>query len=544
MGLLSFKQRPCGNRRHPAICRALPDGSAPPPRATMSCHLLSCALWRRGREGETARVNTSANAQIGVTGLAVMGRNLARNFARHGHTVALHNRTQSRVDDLVRDFGDEGSFVPSTSTEEFVASLEKPRRIVVMVKAGDPTDAVIDELVPLLEESDIIVDGGNAHFEDTRRREKALREHGIHFVGSGISGGEVGALEGPSIMPGGSKESYASLGPLLESISAHVDGEPCCAWMGPDGAGHFVKMVHNGIEYADMQFIAEAYDVLTAAGLSAHECADVFREWNEGDLDSFLVEITAEVLDQVDAQTGAALVERILDRAEQKGTGRWTVQIALELGVPVPSIAEAVFARSASGDIAIREASRPVLTGPERRITADERQRLVDDVRDALWASKVVAYAQGLEMIRKASENYDWGVDIATVARIWRGGCIIRARLLAQISDEYAGSQLATLLVAPSIASGLGERQEAWRRVVGAATTAGVPVPGFSSALAYYDTVRADRLPAALVQGLRDNFAAHTYQRTDRDGTFHTLWSGDRTEIDADAHPKPREAGA
>ncbi len=488
-------------------------------------------------------MNTSATAQIGVTGLAVMGRNLARNFARHGHTVALHNRTQSRVDDLVRDFGDEGTFVPSTSTEEFVASLEKPRRIVVMVKAGAPTDAVIDELVPLLEDGDIVVDGGNAHFEDTRRREKALREHGIHFVGSGISGGEVGALEGPSIMPGGSKESYASLGPLLESISAHVDGEPCCAWMGPDGAGHFVKMVHNGIEYADMQFIAEAYDVLTAAGLSAHECADVFREWNEGDLDSFLVEITAEVLDQVDA-AGAPLVERILDRAEQKGTGRWTVQIALELGVPVPSIAEAVFARSASGDTGIREASQPVLTGPERRIPADERQRLVDDVRDALWASKVVAYAQGLEMIRKASESYDWGVDIATVARIWRGGCIIRARLLAQISDEYAGSQLATLLVAPSIASGLGERQEAWRRVVGAATTAGVPVPGFSSALAYYDTVRADRLPAALVQGLRDNFGAHTYQRTDRDGSFHTLWSGDRTEIDADAHPKPREAGA
>jgi 6-phosphogluconate dehydrogenase len=488
-------------------------------------------------------VNTTATAQIGVTGLAVMGRNLARNFARHGHTVALHNRTQSRVDDLVRDFGDEGTFVASTSTEDFVASLEKPRRIVVMVKAGDPTDAVIDELVPLLEDGDIVVDGGNAHFEDTRRREQALREHGIHFVGSGISGGEVGALEGPSIMPGGSTESYASLGPLLESISAHVDGEPCCAWMGPDGAGHFVKMVHNGIEYADMQFIAEAYDVLGAAGLSAHECAEVFREWNQGDLDSFLVEITAEVLDQVDA-AGTPLVERILDRAEQKGTGRWTVQIALELGVPVPSIAEAVFARSASGDTAIREASRPVLTGPDRRIPADDRPGLVDDVRDALWASKVVAYAQGLEMIRKASESYDWGVDIATVARIWRGGCIIRARLLAQISDEYAGSQLATLLVAPSIASGLGERQEAWRRVVGAATTAGVPVPGFSSALAYYDTVRADRLPAALVQGLRDNFGAHTYQRTDRDGTFHTLWSGDRTEIDADAHPKPREAGA
>jgi 6-phosphogluconate dehydrogenase len=476
-------------------------------------------------------VNTTAQAQIGVTGLAVMGRNLARNLARHGHTVALHNRTQSRVDDLVREFGSEGSFVPSTSTEEFVASLERPRRIVVMVKAGEGTDAVIDGLVPLLEAGDIVVDGGNAHFEDTRRRERSLRERGLHFVGTGISGGEVGALEGPSIMPGGSKESYASLGPLLESISAHVDGEPCCAWMGPDGAGHFVKMVHNGIEYADMQLIAEAYDVLRAAGLGAGECAEVFREWNRGDLDSFLVEITAEVLDQVDASTGKPLVELIADRAEQKGTGRWTVQIALELGVPVPSIAEAVFARSASGDSAIRDAARPVLTGPERRIPAGES--LVDDVRDALWASKVVAYAQGLEMIRTASETYDWGVDIATVARIWRGGCIIRARLLAQISDEYAGAHLATLLVAPSIAAGLGDRQEAWRRVVGAATSAGVPVPGFSSALAYYDTVRAERLPAALVQGLRDNFGAHTYERVDREGSFHTLWSGDRSEVEA-----------
>ena len=476
-------------------------------------------------------VNSAAQAQIGVTGLAVMGRNLARNLARHGHTVALHNRTQSRVDDLVREFGSEGAFVPSTSLEEFVASLEKPRRILVMVKAGEGTDAVIDELVPLLEEGDIVVDGGNAHFEDTRRRERSLRDKGIHFVGTGVSGGEVGALEGPSIMPGGSKESYASLGPLLESISAHVDGEPCCAWMGPDGAGHFVKMVHNGIEYADMQLIAEAYDVLSASGLSAAECAEVFREWNRGDLDSFLIEITAEVLDQVDASSGRPLVELIADRAEQKGTGRWTVQIALELGVPVPSIAEAVFARSASGDSAIRDAARPVLTGPERRIAAGES--LIDDVRDALWASKVVAYAQGLEMIRTASEVYDWGVDIATVARIWRGGCIIRARLLAQISDEYAGSHLATLLVAPSIAAGLGERQDAWRRVVGAATSAGVPVPGFSSALGYYDTVRAERLPAALVQGLRDNFGAHTYERVDREGKFHTLWSGDRSEVEA-----------
>ena len=480
---------------------------------------------------------STPSAQIGVTGLAVMGRNLARNLARHGHTVALNNRTQAKVDDLVEQFGDEGSFVASSSLEEFVASLEKPRRIIIMVKAGGPTDAVIDQLVPLLEAGDIVVDGGNAHFEDTRRREAALREHDLHFVGTGISGGEVGALEGPSIMPGGSKESYAALGPILESIAAQVDGEPCCAWLGPDGAGHFVKMVHNGIEYADMQFIAEAYDLLSAAGLTAGEVADAFREWNSGDLDSFLVEITAQVLDQVDAETGKPLVEVIRDEAEQKGTGRWTVQIALELGVPVSTIAEAVFARATSGDAAVRKASRGVLSGPDRTVSAegsDARTRLVADVRAALWASKVVAYAQGLEQIRAASEAYDWGVDVATVARIWRGGCIIRAALLAQISDEYASKDLATLLVAPSVRDGLAERQDGWRRVVGTATSAGVPVPGFSAALSYYDTVRAERLPSALIQGLRDNFGAHTYHRTDRDGAFHTLWAEDGRQVSID----------
>ena len=474
-----------------------------------------------------------ATANIGVTGLAVMGSNLARNLARHGHTVAVHNRTFARAEKLVAEHGSEGTFVPSESTADFVASLERPRRIIIMVKAGGPTDAVIDELIPLLDEGDIVVDGGNAHFEDTRRRERKLREHGLHFVGAGISGGEVGALEGPSIMPGGSTESYAALGPILESIAAQVDGEPCCAYMGTDGAGHFVKMVHNGIEYADMQFIAEAYDVLTAAGLSAAEIADVFREWNTGELDSFLVEITAEVLDQVDAATGRPLVELIVDAAEQKGTGRWTVQTALELGVPVSTIAESVFARSASGDRAVREVSRGVLSGPMRTIEAGDRQQLVDDVRDALWSAKVVAYAQGLEQIRKASDEYGWDVDIATVARIWRGGCIIRARLLRQISDEYAAGRLATLLVAPSIQQGLASRQDPWRRVITLATLGGVPVPGFSSALAYYDTVRAERLPAALVQGLRDNFGAHTYGRIDREGAFHTLWSGDRGEVQA-----------
>jgi 6-phosphogluconate dehydrogenase len=469
-------------------------------------------------------------ADIGVIGLAVMGSNLARNLARRGHVVAVHNRTHERTVAHLDRYAGEGTFVGSETLEEFVGALARPRRMIIMVKAGAPTDAVIEQLVPLLEEGDIVVDGGNAHFEDTRRRERSLREHGLHFVGAGISGGEVGALEGPSIMPGGSKESYAALGPILESIAARVDGEPCCAWMGPDGAGHLVKMVHNGIEYADMQFIAEAYDVLTAAGLSAAEIADVFREWNTGELDSFLVEITADVLAQVDARTGKPLVEVIVDEAEQKGTGRWTVQTALELGVPVSAIAEAVFARSASGDLEVREACRGVLSGPERRVDGDRKQ-VVDDVRQALWSSKVVAYAQGLEEIRRASEEYGWDVNIATVARIWRGGCIIRARVLKQISDEYAAHRLPTLLVAPSIKQGLVERQDAWRRVIAGATVAGVPVPGFSSALAYYDTVRAERLPAALVQGLRDNFGAHTYRRTDVSGSFHTLWSQDRSEV-------------
>ncbi len=476
---------------------------------------------------------TTAQAQVGVIGMAVMGSNLARNFASHGHTVAVYNRSTTRTDALIAEHGTTGSFVPSYTLEDFVASLEKPRRMIIMVKAGPGTDAVIEEVKAYLEPGDILVDGGNAHFEDTRRREQALRVDNLHFVGAGISGGEEGALLGPAIMPGGSTESYEALGPLLEDISAKVDGEPCCAHMGPDGAGHFVKMVHNGIEYADMQFIAEAYDVLSAAGLSAPEVSDVFREWNTGDLDSYLIEITSHVLDQVDAATGKPLVEVIKDAAEQKGTGRWTVQSALELGVPVNTIAESVFARSTSGHADLRQAATAALSGPDRTIEVAERDQLVDDVRAALWSSKVVAYAQGLDQIRTASEHYNWDVDLAEVAKIWRAGCIIRARLLERIRSEYAGGQLTSLLEAESIAAELGEAQDAWRRVVGLATTAGVPVPGFSAALAYYDTVRAPRLPAALVQGLRDFFGAHTYERTDREGSFHTLWSGDRSEIEA-----------
>jgi 6-phosphogluconate dehydrogenase len=471
----------------------------------------------------------TAAAQVGVVGLAVMGSNLARNFARHRHTVALHNRTQARTDQLVAAHGEEGKFLPSTSVQEFVASLERPRRILIMVKAGKPTDATIDALVPHLEPDDIVVDGGNAHYEDTRRREAALRERGLHFVGAGISGGEEGALHGPSIMPGGSRESYTAVGPLLEDIAAKYDGEPCCAWMGPDAAGHYVKMVHNGIEYADMQFIAEAYDLLRGAGLEPARIAEVFREWNTGDLESFLIEITAEVLGHVDAATGRPLVDVIADAAEQKGTGRWTVQSALELGVPVNAIAEAVFARSASGHLRLRETARSALSGPEGG-PVDDHKQLVEDVRAALWASKVVAYAQGLDQLRAASEAYRWGVDVATVAKIWRAGCIIRARLLERIRQAYANADLPTLLADPAVAEELGQAQDGWRRVVSLAASQGVPVPGFASALAYYDTVRRDRLPAALVQGLRDFFGAHTYQRVDREGVFHTLWSEDRTE--------------
>jgi len=470
-------------------------------------------------------------AHVGVVGLAVMGSNLARNFASRGHTVALYNRTQARTDSLMAAHGSEGAFVPSASLAEFVASLERPRRMVIMVQAGAGTDKVIDSLVPHLEAADIVVDGGNAHYEDTRRREAALRGHGLHFVGAGISGGEEGALLGPCIMPGGSRESYQALRPLLEGISAKVDGEPCCAYMGPDGAGHFVKMVHNGIEYADMQFISEAYDLLRGAGLEPARIADVFAEWNTGDLDSFLIGITSEVLGHVDADTGKPLVDVIADSAGQKGTGRWTVVSALELGIPLNAIAESVFARSTSSHGRLRAAAQEALSGPSGGSVQDV-ERLVADVRSALWASKVVAYAQGLDHIQAASEAFAWDVHIASVAKIWRGGCIIRARLLERIRQAYADTALPTLLADPAVASDLAHAQDGWRRTVAQAATIGVPVPGFAAALAYYDTVRRDRLPAALIQGLRDLFGAHTYARTDREGVFHTLWSGDRTETE------------
>ncbi|MEU1437229.1 NADP-dependent phosphogluconate dehydrogenase [Streptomyces sp. NPDC005786] len=476
----------------------------------------------------------SGTAQIGVTGLAVMGRNLARNFARNGYTVAVHNRTTAKTDALVEEFGDEGAFVAARTPEEFVAALERPRRLVVMVKAGEPTDAVIQEFAPLLDEGDIIIDGGNAHFEDTRRREKELRERGIHFVGAGISGGEEGALNGPSIMPGGSARSYDSLGPMLERIAAKAkDGTPCTTHIGPDGAGHFVKMVHNGIEYADMQLIGEAYQLLRdVAGYSPAQIADIFRAWNSGRLDSYLIEITAEVLSHVDASTGAPFVDVVLDQAEQKGTGRWTVQIALDVGVPVSAIAEAVFARSVSGHTALREASRHLVGPTADKLGEDEAKAFADQVEQALYASKIVAYTQGFHEIAAGSEQYDWNIDLGKVAAIWRGGCIIRAAFLDRITSAYeAQPQLPSLISDKSFAQEIAAAQNDWRAVISTAVTQGVPTPAFAATLAYYDSLRAERLPAALTQGQRDYFGAHTYHRTDREGTFHTLWGGDRTEV-------------
>lgn len=496
------------------------------------------------KSGDTATAaagsGASGQADVGVTGLAVMGANLARNLARNGYVTAVHNRTNAKTDQLIAEHGDEGTFVPSAGTEEFVASLKKPRTVIIMVKAGEPTDAVIDEVAPLLERGDILVDGGNALFTDTIRREKALRDKGIHFVGTGISGGEEGALNGPSIMPGGSDEAYATVGPIFQKISAKVpDGDPagaaCSTHIGTDGAGHFVKMVHNGIEYADMQLIGEAYDLMRRGlGMAPAEIADVFAEWNKGELESYLVEITAQVLAQVDAETGKPLVDVIVDQAGQKGTGRWTVKAALDLGIPVTGIAEAVFARALSSAADQRSAAKSLASGTLAEAPKDKEQ-FIEDIRRALYASKMVAYAQGFDEISAGSKEYDWNVDRGALATIWRGGCIIRAKFLNRIRDAYAdNADLPSLLLAPYFTDAVESSLDSWRRVVAAATLMGVPVPAFASSISYYDGLRSERLPAALTQGLRDYFGAHTYKRIDKPGTFHTLWGQDRTEVQTD----------
>ncbi len=475
--------------------------------------------------------NHGSSANIGVVGLAVMGSNLARNLAgREGNTVAVYNRSPARTRALVAEHPEAG-FVASETIEDFVASLAKPRTAIVMVQAGPGTDAVIEQLAELFEEGDIIVDGGNANFHDTIRREQALRERGLNFVGAGISGGEEGALKGPSIMPGGSAQAYETLGPILASIAAVAEGEPCVTHVGTDGAGHFVKMIHNGIEYADMQLIAESYDLLRrVAGHDTDAIADVFATWNEGELESYLIEITAEVLRQRDADTGRPLVDLIVDEAGSKGTGVWTVQNAVGLGVPVGGIAEAVFARAVSSKPGQRAAVQATIRSrPELQPAGDGFE---DDVRAALYASKVVAYAQGFDAIIAGAKEYGWDIKLGDIAKIWRGGCIIRARFLNRIVAAYDHNpSLATLLEDPTFAAAVRDGEAAWRRIVSVAALSGIPVPGFSSALAYYDSLASPRLPAALIQGQRDFFGAHTYRRIDREGTFHTLWSGDRSEV-------------
>ena len=477
----------------------------------------------------------SEQANIGVVGLAVMGSNLARNLAsREGNRVAVFNRSFDKTEALVSEHP-EANFIASETIDEFVASLQKPRTAIIMVQAGAGTDAVINQLAERFEPGDIIVDGGNALFTDTLRREKEVSAKGIHFVGAGISGGEEGALKGPSIMPGGTKEAYATLGPILESIAAIAEGEPCVTHIGADGAGHFVKMIHNGIEYADMQLIAEAYDLLRqSGGYTPAEIADIFAEWNKGELESYLIEITAEVLKQVDAKTGKPFVDVVLDAAGSKGTGVWTVQTALNLGTPVSGIAEAVFARSLSSQ-AEQRAGRPALPAGAQTWNVEDKPAFVEAVRKALYASKIIAYAQGFDAIRAGAKEYNWENNLGEVARIWRGGCIIRAQFLNRITDAYRKNEnLLSLLFDDYFLNAIENSVAAWREIVAMAALTGIPAPAFASSLSYYDGLRAERLPAALVQGQRDFFGAHTYKRVDLPGTFHTLWSADRSEVQTD----------
>ena len=473
-----------------------------------------------------------AGARFGVMGLAVMGANLARNVASRGVPVAVYNRTPARTDIFMAEHGAEGGFTPAQSVREFVAAIDRPRAILVMVKAGSPVDEAIAEISPHLEEGDILIDGGNSFFEDTRRRCRELEDRGFRYLGTGVSGGEEGALKGPSIMPGGTAEAYAQVEEILTSIAADVEGTPCCTYIGADGAGHYVKMVHNGIEYADIQLIAESYDLMgQALGLGAAEQAAIFREWNRGDLDSYLIQIAAEVLDKRDAG-GGQLVDSIVDEAAQKGTGKWTSQSALDIGIPLTGITEAVFARFLSAQRKQRLHASKVLSGP-RGHRRDDTQ-LVDAIRDALYASKVVAYAQGYEQMTLAAAEYGWHLDLGAISTIWRGGCIIRARFLDRIKQSYAEDpELANLLLAPYFRDAVAAAQDAWRRVVTVAVEIGVPVPAFASSLAYYDGYRRERSPANLIQGLRDYFGAHTYRRLDREGSFHTRWAQDGSEIEA-----------
>jgi 6-phosphogluconate dehydrogenase len=464
--------------------------------------------------------------QMGVIGLGVMGKNLALNIESRGYSVSVYDYWTDRTEEFVNNEVQDKNIVGADSLEKFVDSLESPRKILMMVKAGETTDDVIQSLVPYLQPEDVIIDGGNTFFRDTNRRTAALQELGIHFIGAGISGGEEGARFGPSIMSGGLKEAYDKVAPIFAAISAKVDGVPCSAYMGAEGAGHYVKMVHNGIEYGDMQLIAESYFILKhALGLSAQELHEIFTEWNKGELDSYLIEITADIFTKIDEETGNPLVDQILDQAGQKGTGKWTSQNALDLGVSLPIVTESVFARFISAIKEERVAASMLLTGPEAEPYAGDRAELIEAIRKALYMSKICSYAQGFAQLRAASAEYNWEIPYGDIAMIFRGGCIIRAQFLQEIKEAFdRQADLPNLLLDPYFQSVVGEYQSSLRKVLALAIEKGIPVPAFSSALAYYDSYRSETLPANLIQAQRDYFGAHTYQRIDKEGTFHTQW--------------------
>lgn len=463
--------------------------------------------------------------KIGLIGLAVMGENLVLNIAGKGFPIAVFNRTVNKVDEFIRQKAEGLPIGGAHSIPELISMLEKPRKVLLLVKAGDPVDEMIGELLPHLEPGDIIIDGGNSHFADTGRRFSELAAKGIRFLGLGVSGGEEGALKGPSLMPGGDLSAYQELSDVLTTIAAQAADGPCCAYVGPAGAGHYVKMIHNGIEYGDMQLISEAYYIMkNVLGLSARELHQVFAEWNKGELDSYLIQITSDIFTKADPETGIPLVEVILDKAGQKGTGKWTSQSALDLGVPTPTITEAVFARCMSAYKAERVAASSILEGPKSRFTGD-RDAFLRAIHDALYASKICSYAQGFALMKAASEEYGWNLNFGDIALLWRGGCIIRARFLDRIKEAFAReSKLNNLLIDDFFHSAIHRMQDNWRLVVKTCKELGIPTPAFSASLDYYDSYRRAVLPANLIQAQRDYFGAHTYERKDRAGVFHTEW--------------------
>jgi 6-phosphogluconate dehydrogenase len=495
-----------------------------------------------------------SKSNIGLIGLAVMGQNLALNIADHNFRISVFNRTFSKTQDFLNKHQSKTTNLTGYGDlESFISSLERPRKIIIMVQAGNPTDSVIESLIPLLEKGDIIIDGGNAKWTDTISREKNLKEHGLFFIGSGVSGGEEGARFGPSLMPGGSPEAWVLIKPIWDSISAKVDpsngkplegatpgnpivgGEPCSAYIGNDGAGHYVKMVHNGIEYGDMQMICEAYHLMiTVVGLKPSEIGDIFNDWNKGELDSFLIEITGDILKQNDPRSNKPFVDIVLDAAGQKGTGKWTSVNALDMGVPAPTVSEAVFARCLSAVKEERVSAAQILSGPEPKISSTEKTELVSAIRDALYCSKICSYAQGFQLMREAQKEYDWSLNFGEIAKIWRGGCIIRAAFLQKITDAYEKKPtLANLLLDDYFNESINKYQDNWRQVISLAVKNGISIPTFGSALSYYDGYRSERLPQNLLQAQRDYFGAHTYERTDEDRGkfFHIDWlNPDRPE--------------